>query len=88
MSNCVERTPSYVDYPFSLRPDCLVNLRLPRRLTTADVARLAAFLATLVTDDAAEEYEELLASTGNKKETNDSQQLPSHECPEQTRAAK
>ncbi len=37
-----------VEYPFPLRPDCQVFLRLPQRLTRQEIARLVAFLEVLV----------------------------------------
>ena len=47
--------PSFVDsgsklmsYPFPLRGDCVVHLRLPGDLTAKDVARLTSFLEALV----------------------------------------
>ena len=36
------------DYPFPLRPDCLVRLTLPNDLSLTEVRRLQAFLLTLV----------------------------------------
>ena len=37
-----------VTYPFPLRPDMLVELRIPRTLRPQDYERLCAFLLTLV----------------------------------------
>lgn len=41
-----------VDYPFPIREGIIAHLVLPRDLTGAEVKRLAAFMATLVLDDA------------------------------------
>lgn len=37
-----------IAYPFPLRPDVTVKLALPTDLTTQEVARLTAFMGTLV----------------------------------------
>ncbi len=39
-----------VDYPFPLRENCIVRLKLPTDLKTNEVERLATFMRTLVTD--------------------------------------
>ena len=41
-----------VEYPFPLRPDCWVYLRLPPHVTRQEIARLVAFLELLVVPDA------------------------------------
>lgn len=43
----------FVEYPFPLRPDCLVRLTLPTDLTTEEAKRLSAFIAALSVDSAA-----------------------------------
>jgi len=39
-----------VDYPFQLRPDVWVTLRLPADLTRADVDRISEWLTFLAAD--------------------------------------
>ena len=41
---------SLVDYPFPLRDNCILRLKLPSDLKIADVERLAAFMRTLALD--------------------------------------
>lgn len=41
---------SMVDYPFVLRENCLVRLKLPIDLQVSDIDRLTAFLKTLVVE--------------------------------------
>jgi hypothetical protein len=40
-----------LEYPFQLRPNCFVSLRLPVSLTRADLGRLTAFLESLIAED-------------------------------------
>ena len=42
---------SMVDYPFPLRENCLVRLKLPADLKMVDIERLLTFMRTLVVDN-------------------------------------
>jgi len=49
----VDSSSKLMSYPFPLRNDCVVQLRLPVDLSARDVARLTAFLNTLEIEDKA-----------------------------------
>ncbi|NIM95821.1 MAG: hypothetical protein GTO18_19140 [Anaerolineales bacterium] len=41
----------FIQYPFPLREDCVVQLRLPVNLTQTDVDRITAYLQTLILNE-------------------------------------
>jgi hypothetical protein len=46
----IDFTRTFVEYPFPLRENCIVRLKLPSDLKVAEVERLAAFIRTLALD--------------------------------------